>query len=140
MSTEQNGDSTVEGRAPLTSAQKLAASSTSVNEVPADPFGKEAKHFTEIRVLHRDVRLLKHEDLVIFFLSKNVFLLFKFVMYLSIYAIQVRIVLEGVDKFSNLTGSVYYPDGESAKDLSLELIENVSHYIMLIWWSFWFLS
>lgn len=55
MSAEQNGDSAVEGRAPLTSAQRLAASSASVNEVPADPFGKEAKHFTEIRVLHRDV-------------------------------------------------------------------------------------
>ncbi|KAG6383090.1 hypothetical protein SASPL_157160 [Salvia splendens] len=90
MPTEQNGDSTTEGCAPLTSAQRLAASSASANEVPADPFGKEAKHFTEIRVLHRDV----------------------------------RIVLEGVDKFSNLTGSVYYPDGESAKDLSLELIEH----------------
>lgn len=38
---------------------------------------------------------------------------------------QVRIVLEGVDKFSNLIGSVYYPDGESAKDLALELVENV---------------
>lgn len=36
----------------------------------------------------------------------------------------VRIVLEGVDKFSNLIGSVYYPDGESAKDLALELVEN----------------
>lgn len=39
--------------------------------------------------------------------------------------LQVRIVLEGVDKFSNLIGSVYYPDGESAKDLALELVENV---------------
>lgn len=38
---------------------------------------------------------------------------------------QVRIVLEGVDKFSNLIGSVYYPDGDSAKDLALELVENV---------------
>ncbi|KDP22512.1 hypothetical protein JCGZ_26343 [Jatropha curcas] len=36
----------------------------------------------------------------------------------------VRIVLEGVDKFSNLIGSVYYQDGESAKDLALELVEN----------------
>ncbi|EEF51666.1 ebna2 binding protein P100, putative [Ricinus communis] len=36
----------------------------------------------------------------------------------------VRIVLEGVDKFSNLIGSVYYSDGESAKDLALELVEN----------------
>lgn len=48
-------------------------------------------------------------------------------MYLSHCLMQVRIVLEGVDKFSNLTGSVYYPDGESAKDLAFELIENVSH-------------
>lgn len=39
---------------------------------------------------------------------------------------QVRIVLEGVDKFSNLIGSVYYSDGETAKDLALELVENVS--------------
>lgn len=45
---------------------------------------------------------------------------------------QVRIVLEGVDKFSNLIGSVYYSDGETAKDLALELIENVSHFV-----SFW---
>ncbi|CAA0806834.1 TUDOR-SN protein 1 [Striga hermonthica] len=89
-SNEQNGDSTSETRAPLTSAQRLAASSVPSVEVPADPYGKEAKHFTEIRVLHRDV----------------------------------RIVLEGVDKFSNLTGSVYYPNGESAKDLALELVEN----------------
>lgn len=54
-SKEQNGDSTVEGRAPLTSAQRLAASSASVVDVPGDPYGKEAKHFTEVRVLHRDV-------------------------------------------------------------------------------------
>ncbi|XP_051115668.1 ribonuclease TUDOR 2-like [Andrographis paniculata] len=84
---EQNGDSAAKSQAPLTSSQRAAASSV---EVPPDPFGKEAKHFTEVRVLHRDV----------------------------------RIVLEGSDKFSNLIGSVYYPDGESAKDLALELIEN----------------
>lgn len=54
-SNEQNGDSAAEAPAPLTSAQRLAASSASVVEVPADPYGKEAKHFTEIRVLHRDV-------------------------------------------------------------------------------------
>ncbi|GFS39452.1 TUDOR-SN protein 1 [Actinidia rufa] len=76
--------------APLTSAQGLAASAGSTTEVAPDPFGREAKHFTEIRVLNRDV----------------------------------RIVLEGVDKFSNLIGSVYYPDCESAKDVALELIEN----------------
>ncbi|XP_068645597.1 ribonuclease TUDOR 1-like [Aristolochia californica] len=75
---------------PLTSAQRLAASTTSSTEVSPDSFGREAKHFTEIRVLNRDV----------------------------------RIVLEGVDKFSNLIGSVYYPDGDSAKDLALELVEN----------------
>lgn len=89
-SDEQNGDSSAEPRAPLTSAQRLAASSASVTEVAPDSFGREAKHFTEIRVLNRDV----------------------------------RIVLEGVDKFSNLIGSVYYEDGDSAKDLALELVEN----------------
>ncbi|KAH8486568.1 hypothetical protein H0E87_025540 [Populus deltoides] len=83
-----NGD-TSETRAPLTSAQRLAASAAPP-EVAPDPFGMEAKYFTELRTLNRDV----------------------------------RIVLEGVDKFSNLIGSVYYPDGESAKDLALELVEN----------------
>uniref|UniRef100_A0A2P2MH02 Ribonuclease n=2 Tax=Rhizophora mucronata TaxID=61149 RepID=A0A2P2MH02_RHIMU len=86
-SDEPNGDAS-EPRAPLTSAQRLAASTAAI-EVSPDPYGAEAKHFTEIRVLNRDV----------------------------------RIVLEGVDKFSNLIGSVYYPDGESAKDLALELVE-----------------
>ncbi|KAL3512036.1 hypothetical protein ACH5RR_024753 [Cinchona calisaya] len=88
-SDEQNGDSS-EPRAPLTSAQRLAAFSAPITEVAPDAFGREAKHFTEIRVLNRDV----------------------------------RIVLEGVDKFSNLIGSVYYQDGDSAKDLALELVEN----------------
>ncbi|KAF2321361.1 hypothetical protein GH714_040435 [Hevea brasiliensis] len=87
-SDEQNGDVS-EPRAPLTSAQRLAVSTAST-EVAPDPFGIDAKYFTEQRVLNRDV----------------------------------RIVLEGVDKFSNLIGSVYYPDGESAKDLALELVEN----------------
>ncbi|KAG5029883.1 hypothetical protein JHK87_013397 [Glycine soja] len=85
-----NGDVTGEPRAPLTSAQKLAASASASAETAADPFAPEAKFFTEIRVLNRDV----------------------------------RIVLEGVDKFNNLIGSVYYPDGDSAKDLALELVEN----------------
>ncbi|KAE9604221.1 putative micrococcal nuclease [Lupinus albus] len=86
---DTNGDAPREPRAPLTSAQKLAASATSETTSP-DPFAPDAKFFTELRVLNRDV----------------------------------RIVLEGVDKFSNLIGSVYYPDGESAKDLALELVEN----------------
>ncbi|KAK9277828.1 hypothetical protein L1049_027384 [Liquidambar formosana] len=89
-SDEPNGEASAEPRAPLTSAQRLAASAASSAEVAPDPFGREAKHFTELRVLNREV----------------------------------RIVLEGVDKFSNLIGSVYYPDGESAKDLALELVEN----------------
>jgi staphylococcal nuclease domain-containing protein 1 len=37
----------------------------------------------------------------------------------------VRIVVEGTDSFNNIIGSVYYPDGDTAKDLSLELVENV---------------
>ncbi|PIA40659.1 hypothetical protein AQUCO_02400015v1 [Aquilegia coerulea] len=75
---------------PLSSAQKLMSSIALSTEVEPDPFGREAKHFTEIRILHRDV----------------------------------RIVLEGVDKYSNLIGSVYYPDEDMAKDLALELVEN----------------
>eukprot|EP00258_Populus_trichocarpa_P022260 XP_024438279.1 ribonuclease TUDOR 1 isoform X2 [Populus trichocarpa] len=88
ISNETNGDASG-ALAPLTSAQRLAASTTPP-EVAPDPFGMEAKYFTELRTLNRDV----------------------------------RIVLEGVDKFSNLIGSVYYPDGESPKDLALELVEN----------------
>ncbi|RZC55740.1 hypothetical protein C5167_014593 [Papaver somniferum] len=81
---EANGDASAEPR-PLATAQKLAASLASSNEVAPDLFGREAKHFTETRVC---------------------------------------IVLEGVDKFINLIGSVYYPDGDSAKDLALDLVEH----------------
>nr|XP_043637792.1 ribonuclease TUDOR 1-like [Erigeron canadensis] len=70
--------------------ESTKSSALTNTEVNPEPFGREAKHYTEIRVLSRDV----------------------------------RIVLEGVDKNSNLIGSVYYPDGEKAKDLALELIEN----------------
>ncbi|XP_076911502.1 ribonuclease TUDOR 2-like [Bidens hawaiensis] len=97
-SDEPNGDTNGDSRSPLTSAQRIAASSA-FNEVSPDAFGREAKHFTEIRVLNRDV----------------------------------RIVLEGVDKFSNLIGSVYYADGDSPKDLAMELIEN--GYAKYVEWS-----
>ncbi|XP_012471070.1 ribonuclease TUDOR 1 [Gossypium raimondii] len=90
-SDKQNGDvSADEPQADLTSAQRLTVSSAPSAEVSPDPFAPEAKYFTEVRCLNRDV----------------------------------RIVLEGVDKFSNLIGSVYYPEGELAKDLALELVEN----------------
>ncbi|XP_019416742.1 PREDICTED: ribonuclease TUDOR 1-like isoform X2 [Lupinus angustifolius] len=92
---DTNGDAPGKPQGPLTSAQKLAASASAETTV-ADPFALDAKFFTELRVLNRDV----------------------------------RIVLEGVDKFNNLIGSVYYPDGESAKDLALELVENgLARYI-----------
>ncbi|XP_073098920.1 ribonuclease TUDOR 1 isoform X2 [Elaeis guineensis] len=87
---DANEEVSTEARMALTSAQRLVTSTASSTEVAPDPFGREAKHFTEIRVLNRDV----------------------------------RIVLEGVDKFSNLIGSVYYPDGDTAKDLALELVQN----------------
>ncbi|XP_062022186.1 ribonuclease TUDOR 1-like [Rosa rugosa] len=48
----------------------------------------------------------------------------------------VHIVLEGVDefsKFSRLIGSLYYPDGDSEKDLGLELVEN--GYAKYVPWS-----
>ncbi|XP_014501824.1 ribonuclease TUDOR 1 [Vigna radiata var. radiata] len=97
-SDDTNGDVSGEPRAALTSAQRLAVSTTAT-ETSADPFAHEAKFFTEMRVLNRDV----------------------------------RIVLEGIDKFSNLIGSVYYPDDESAKDLALELVEN--GYAKYVEWS-----
>ncbi|KAB2022634.1 hypothetical protein ES319_D07G225000v1 [Gossypium barbadense] len=86
----QNGDASTKPWAALTSVQKLFASAPAAAEVSYDPFRIEAKHFTEVRYLNRDV----------------------------------RIVLEGVDKFSNLIGSVYYHKCETGKDLVLELVEN----------------
>lgn len=116
-SDKTNEDVSAEPRAPLTSAQRIAASTVSTTETVADPFALEAKYFTEIRVLNRDVSRFMIN--FIFFASS----LFQFLNILL--DIQVRIVLEGVDKFSNLIGSVYYPDGDSAKDLALELVEHV---------------
>ncbi|XP_062223212.1 ribonuclease TUDOR 1-like [Phragmites australis] len=84
-----NGEDSEGTPAQLTTAQRLVASAAST-EVPPDRFGREAKQFTETRVLNRDV----------------------------------RIVVEGTDSFSNIIGSVHYPDGETAKDLALELVEN----------------
>lgn len=116
---DANGEVTNATRPPLTSAQRLAASSSSSTEVAPDPFGREAKHFTEIRVLNRDVSHFPVTGAfccIICCLSLACSYFWK---------CQVRIVLEGVDKFSNLIGSVYYPDGDTAKDLALELVQNV---------------
>jgi hypothetical protein len=46
--------------ATQTAAQKLAAANVAAAnaEVPPDPFAREAKHFTEVRVLNRDVSKL----------------------------------------------------------------------------------
>lgn len=56
VTSAPNGDGSAEPRGPLTSAQRLAASSASSVEVSSDPFAMEAKYFTELRVLNRDVR------------------------------------------------------------------------------------
>ncbi|KAL9229368.1 hypothetical protein vseg_004842 [Gypsophila vaccaria] len=56
-SDKPNGESKAEPRAQPTSAQKLTSGPTAI-EVAPDPFGREAKHFTEMRTLHRDVRIL----------------------------------------------------------------------------------
>lgn len=46
--------------ATQTAAQKLAAANVAAAnaEVPPDPYAREAKHFTEVRVLNRDVSKL----------------------------------------------------------------------------------
>lgn len=54
-SNKTNGDVPAEPRAALTSAQRIAAATAAPAEIAADPFALEAKHFTETRVLHRDV-------------------------------------------------------------------------------------
>ena len=51
---EPNGEGSAEILFALISAQWLAASTASSNEVVPEPFGKEAKRFTEICVLHRE--------------------------------------------------------------------------------------
>lgn len=48
------GNSSGSSGGVLTTAQRLAASAVSA-EVPAEPYAREAKHFTEVRALHRDV-------------------------------------------------------------------------------------
>ncbi|XP_057530825.1 ribonuclease TUDOR 1-like [Amaranthus tricolor] len=53
---QSNGKTVAETHAPLTSAAVVAAAS-GVETAP-DPFGREAKHFTETRTLHRDVRIV----------------------------------------------------------------------------------
>ena len=53
VSDDTNGDVPGEPRAPLTSAQRLAVSTSA--ETAADPFAHDAKFFTEMRVLNRDV-------------------------------------------------------------------------------------
>lgn len=50
---ETNGGVSGEPRASLTVAQRLAVSTSSATV--ADPFALEAKFFTEMRVLNRDV-------------------------------------------------------------------------------------
>ncbi|KAK1358013.1 hypothetical protein POM88_051269 [Heracleum sosnowskyi] len=58
VKTEANGKPFNGSRGPLTSAKKIVASSTSVTEDAPEDLGRESKHFTEIRVLHREVRIV----------------------------------------------------------------------------------
>ncbi|CAD7701107.1 unnamed protein product, partial [Ostreobium quekettii] len=55
-----------------------------------EPFALQARHFSEVRALHREV----------------------------------RIVLEGVDKYNNLFGNVLYPQGEEVMDLAQQLVQH----------------
>lgn len=55
-----------------------------------EPYALQARHFSEVRALHREV----------------------------------RVVLEGVDKYNNLFGSILYPEGNEAVDLAQQLVKN----------------
>lgn len=82
-SGEPNGEVSAKTHVPLTSAQRVAASSAPSTEIAPDPFGKEAKHFTEMRVLNRDVCKFLHNEFSCFFCC-FCFNLFPFLNVLSI--------------------------------------------------------
>ena len=51
-------NSTTTAQVPMAAEQKFVPSSSTYSEIPPDRFGREAKHFTETRVLNREVSLL----------------------------------------------------------------------------------
>ncbi|KAL6650681.1 hypothetical protein ACP70R_009606 [Stipagrostis hirtigluma subsp. patula] len=53
-----NGVVSAEAQEPMTAAQKLVAHTSTYFEIPPSQFGREAKHFTESRVLNREVRIV----------------------------------------------------------------------------------
>ncbi|KAL1814529.1 hypothetical protein ACET3Z_017103 [Daucus carota] len=53
-----NGKTPNGTRGPLKSAQNVATSSAPVTKDAPDTYGRESKHFTELRVLHRNVRIV----------------------------------------------------------------------------------
>jgi staphylococcal nuclease domain-containing protein 1 len=55
-----NGKASREAQAPpiLGTLQKPVASAVTYSEIPPDRFGKEAKHFTETKVLNREVSFI----------------------------------------------------------------------------------
>jgi hypothetical protein len=79
-----NGDDSVEAPAPLTTAQRLAASAFST-EIPPDRNGREAKHFTETRVLNRDVSHLLFQKILSHLRSQYLssFICYLFVFFLG---------------------------------------------------------
>ncbi|XP_074374885.1 ribonuclease TUDOR 1-like isoform X2 [Apium graveolens] len=56
--SEANEKTSKQPRGPLASEQKVTASSAPAAKSAPDTFGRESKHFTELRVLHRDVRIV----------------------------------------------------------------------------------
>lgn len=71
-------------------ARRVAAPEGSTEKQPdpqPEPFAREAKHFTEIKLLHREV----------------------------------RVVLEGTDKYSNLHGTVLFAEGGAPVDVAEQL-------------------
>ncbi|KAK3284178.1 hypothetical protein CYMTET_8157, partial [Cymbomonas tetramitiformis] len=76
------------GRRPAAPPPTAEGEVTALPAAPVpDPFAREAKHFSECKVLNREV----------------------------------RVVLQGVDKFSNLFGSLYHADCEQPVDLAEQL-------------------
>ena len=73
-SDEPNGEVSAKSHAPLTSAQRVAASSASSTEIAPDAYGKETKHFKVTCVLNRNVNKFLLNRFSCFFFNLFIFL------------------------------------------------------------------
>lgn len=76
------------GKTDVAAPAETATADTTAGEPQPEPFAREAKHYTECRVLHREL----------------------------------RVILVGEDKYSNMFATVMYDGGEVPSDIAAELV------------------